>query len=186
VLPKIVMPVFEALQMTSEQINVIPREIFPHADEKIWITIELKNTGLKPWPKGLKLYHMSGLESSDKLFIPSLNPGDKHKITLMFENPRSVGKFASTWQLGYEDKNELKTIGENIALSFVVNEEKAEKGSMKAIPNKAVVENIQAHLPRALVFQELFPKLSLETISDVLRKNPKVTDEDIVNILLSF
>eukprot|EP01017_Pseudomicrothorax_dubius_P034977 TRINITY_DN484_c0_g1_i1.p1 TRINITY_DN484_c0_g1~~TRINITY_DN484_c0_g1_i1.p1 ORF type:complete len:619 (+),score=218.28 TRINITY_DN484_c0_g1_i1:71-1927(+) len=159
-----------------EQISVIPKEIFPNR-ERIWVTVLLKNTGLGRWPKNLILHNLAGLNSNDKIQVPELNPGENHKVTVLFENPQKVGEFASVWRLGYVKDEQVEYIGPEIALSFEVREEK------KAEPRQNYPEKV---VERAKLFLSIFPHLDLQKILPVVNNNMSKQDDELGELLLDL
>jgi hypothetical protein len=187
-------PASNGYSMTYDIVSTLPKEIVAN-DEKIFVTLELKNNGLQAWPKDTKAIYMRGAATaSPLLLLPAVNVGDRHKATFVFDNPKKSGYYESFWRLGFEKPGDPQTIiGEEIKLMFIVKDipdPKAKKGTAAPVPKEpekpVQIGEGDPALTEALKFCEAFPDLSLEQIVAVIKSHPKANEDEKINLLLSM
>lgn len=90
----------------AQYISVLPSPNYFKANQKFYLTWEIKNTGTSTWSGKYKVYHSSGapLADSETYQIDTpVEPGSVLKLSLPATAPENEGEFDTTWSIENPD-----------------------------------------------------------------------------------
>ena len=80
----------KVLSFEVKKLKVLP-ELILEGTNFVFVSFVVRNTG-KLWPEGLRLDNISKNIKCDALALPALNSEEEISLTLVVENPKSIGK----------------------------------------------------------------------------------------------
>lgn len=161
----------------SKQANILPKRVTTTAGN-VWVTVDIRNSGVSRWPKSVMLYHQSGLESKDKIEFPfETRSGESSRIVIMFDCPTTAGNYQSKWRLGFFDESTKNAtyFGQEVAIEFTVYED-----SQKVFEPMASNDAIQ----QASKLQEVFPNIDFMELVKKVKSNEGKTLEELIDMIM--
>jgi hypothetical protein len=168
------------LNVAGRVLSIIPKNIHTGVED-ILVTVQLENNGRKPWPKNVSFERVSTAELTVKCGIRSLRVGESMRLTLAFQNLKTVGRENSFWCVTYPEHGETKVIGESILVSFEIREDGDHHRNADQIDPieeqvKTLAKLVQ-NLPTARLLQAInsHPGKSVEYLANVLNGSNDVS-----------